>query len=263
MQDLKITLVQTEIFWQQPETNMSHLEEKVSGLAGKTDLILFPEMFNTGFTMDAISWHETMDGPTVEWMSQLAKKLDTAIGGSLIIKEDDNFYNRFLAFTPEGLVSQYDKRHLFRMANEHIPFSSGTRNAVFKLRGWKIQPQICYDLRFPTFSRNVWEGHNAAYDLLIYVANWPKPRVQAWDTLLKARAVENLSYCIGVNRIGKDGEGIEYNGHSQAVDFLGHPLNEVTDEDTILTITVSAHDLKKYRENFPAYLDADSFSITP
>ncbi len=258
MQDLKVALIQFDIAWQNPEANRQLLESKIANISTHTDLVILPEMFTTGFTMDTVTNAEPMEGSTLSWMQKMATEIKTVITGSIIIKEGNNFYNRLFWVEPNGNYSFYDKRHLFRMADEHEHFSQGNKQPIFELQGWKIKPQICYDLRFPTWSRNI----NLEYDLIFYVANWPKARVNAWDTLLKARAIENLSYSIGVNRIGMDGNSKSYNGHSACYDFKGEQLANKAEEDTVMYLTLEKHALEKYRKNFPAYLDADAFNIT-
>ncbi len=257
MQNLKVALIQFEIAWQSPEANRQLLGSKMASISIDTDLIILPEMFTTGFTMDTINYAEQMDGVTLSWMQEMATKKKAVITGSIIIKEDNNFYNRLFWVEADGNYSYYDKRHLFRMADEHKHFSQGNKQPIFELNGWKIKPQICYDLRFPAWSRNI----DKEYDLIFYVANWPQDRVDAWDTLLKARAIENLSYSIGVNRVGTDGTSKNYNGHSACYDFKGQQLTKLVEEDVILYLTLEKEPLEKYRKTFPANLDADAFNI--
>jgi len=257
MQDLKVALIQFDIIWQNPEANRQLLKSKIAKISTGTDLVILPEMFTTGFTMDTVKNAEPMKGITLSWMQKMAAEIKAVITGSIIIKEDNNFYNRLFWVEPNGNYSFYDKRHLFRMADEHEHFSQGNKQSIFELHGWKIKPQICYDLRFPTWSRNI----NLEYDLIFYVANWPKARVNAWDALLKARAIENLSYSIGVNRIGMDGTSKSYNGHSACYDFKGEQLAN-KEEDTVMYLTLEKNALEKYRKSFPANLDADAFNIT-
>lgn len=257
MQDLTVALIQTSIEWHNAVANREALENKVKGLSKNVDLVLLPEMFTTGFTMRVETNAEPVNGTTLDWMKNLAKDLSTTIAGSVIVEEEDKYFNRLYWVGADGSVEHYDKRHLFRMADEDKFFSDGKTSMVMEVNGWKIKPLICYDLRFPVWSRN----QNLEYDLITYVANWPKARVNAWDALLRARAIENLSYAIGVNRVGKDGMDIEYNGHSACYDFKGEPLNTLSESEEIIYVTLSKSVLSKYREKFPAQLDADEFDI--
>lgn len=258
-QDLKVTLLQTELHWQNPEANLAMLEEKLWQLPKGSDLIVLPEMFNTGFSMEAESLAEPMNLTTFKWMQQQAAQHQAVIVGSFIVKEQGHYYNRLIWMPPNGDFKTYDKRHLFRMAGEHHTFSAGTETLICEWKGWRIMPLVCYDLRFPVWSRNV----DLAYDLLIYVANWPKARRSAWKVLLQARAVENLCYCVGVNRVGEDGNGIAYSGDSAVVDFKGEHLWQESEKDCFTQQTLSAEALKAYRQKFPAQLDADRFQLLP
>lgn len=258
---LKIALVQTDIHWQDKTANLAMLEEKIWDLKAKADLILLPEMFPTGFTMDAAKLAEPMNLTVCKWMKQLAAQTQATIAGSAIISEGGKFYNRLLWVSPDGQIQYYDKRHLFRMAQEEETFSAGKKLPVFELKGWKICPQVCYDLRFPVWSRNGWEDGVAGYDILFYVASWPKARVSAWDMLLPARAIENLAFSIGVNRVGFDGNGIPYSGHSAAFDFKGEKIADLDELEGIQIVELSASVLEDYRTKFPAWRDADSFQI--
>ena len=213
---MKVALIQSSLFWENPIANRNHFGEKINAIFEEVDLIVLPEMFATGFTMNPEIVSETMEGETIQWMQSFAKAKNSAITGSIVIKENDNFYNRLVFVFPSGEIEFYDKRHLFTLAGEDKIYTAGHNKLIVEYKGWKICPLICYDLRFPVFSRNT-----ENYDLLIYVANWPKTRINAWDALLKARAIENMSYTIGVNRIGEDDNGFHYNGHSQVVDFFG------------------------------------------
>lgn len=218
---MKVAVIQSPLVWEDPQLNRNYFEAKINTIVSEVDLIVLPEMFTTGFTMQAEAVAETMQGQTMLWLQSLAKARKCAITGSLIVTEDGKFYNRMVFVFPTGEVQQYDKRHLFTLAGENVVFTAGTEKIIIEYKGWKICPLICYDLRFPVFSRNT-----ENYDLLIYVANWPKTRINAWDTLLKARAIENMSYTIGVNRLGVDGTNLEYVGHSQIVDYLGNSVLE-------------------------------------
>lgn len=259
MQDLKICLIQSPLYWENPQANMAMFEEKIWEIKDKPDLILLPEMFTTGFSMNAAKMAEPMNLTAFKWMRQQAKQTGAVIAGSVIIKEGENFFNRLLWMTPEGQFSHYDKRHLFRMAGEDKIYSSGLSKIIPEIKGWKILPLICYDLRFPVWSRNV----NNSFDLLLYVANWPAPRRHAWNTLLKARAIENLCYVAGLNRIGEDGKGLQYSGDSAIIDFKGEELYSFGEKEQHQTLTLSHTALKEFRDKFPAYLDADGFSIHP
>jgi predicted amidohydrolase len=259
--EIRIALVQTDLHWQDKTANLAMLEEKIWNLKDQADLIILPEMFPTGFSMDAGKLAEPMNLTVCKWMKQLAAQTQATITGSAIISEGGKFYNRLLWVNPDGLVEHYDKRHLFRMANEDETFSPGKKLPVFNLKGWKFCPQVCYDLRFPVWSRNGWEDGVAGYDILFYVASWPAARISAWDALLPARAIENLAYSIGVNRVGTDGNGILYNGHSAAYNFKGDKIADLVESDQIELVTFSATELKEYRVKFPAWRDSDSFQI--
>lgn len=260
MQDLTIALIQSELHWHQIEANLAMFEEKIWQIDQKVDLIVLPEMFNTGFTMEAEKLAEPMGGKTFKWLRQQAAQTGAVITGSCIVKQEGKFFNRLIWMNPDGSAEIYDKRHLFRMAEEHHHFSPGSSLLVTELKGWRICPLICYDLRFPSWSRNL-DQNDLRYDLLLYVANWPAARVAAWDILLRARAVENLSYSIGLNRVGPDGLGIEYCGHSATVDFKGSSLTELGEDENIEVVTLNHRDLSEYRLKFPAHLDADPIKI--
>ena len=263
MQDLKITIIQTELHWQDPTANLAMLEEKIWEIGEPTDLIILPEMFTTGFTMDAATYAEPMNFTTMKWMKQQAAQTGAVVVGSYIVKEKGAFYNRLLWVEPDGNFASYDKRHLFRMASEDDSFTMGESRLVKEWKGWRICPLICYDLRFPVWSRNQYSESDERmdYDLLLYVANWPAVRISAWNTLLQARAAENLSYVIGVNRVGKDGKDIHYNGHSAIINPKGIQEKLLEDEPVICTYFLSKEALVMFRKKFPAYLDADKYSI--
>lgn len=256
MQDLNVTLIQTELHWQDPAANRAHFTNLIDGIAEDTDLIILPEMFTTGFTMEPAPHAETMDGATVAWLREHAVRRNSTICGSIVVRDQGHFFNRLIWMPPNSSPDTYDKRHLFRMADEQDHYAAGTRRRVFRLADWRVCPLVCYDLRFPVWSRGVDE-----YDLLLYVANWPAARRSAWQTLLPARAVENLCYVAGVNRIGADGNGKTYAGDSVIVDHLGHTLVDCGAENRVTTITLSGETLHRYRKKFPAHLDADSFHI--
>lgn len=258
---LTIALVQTDLFWKNKTANLAMLEEKIWGIEQKVDLIILPEMFPTGFSMEAKELAEPMNLGICKWMKQMAAQSGSVICGSAIISEKGNFFNRLLWVTPDGEILHYDKRHLFRMAKEDETYSSGASLPIFELKGWKICPQICYDLRFPVYSRNTWNEGVPAYDFLFYVASWPAARSSAWDALLPARAIENLCYVAGVNRVGEDGNGIAYVGHSACYDFKGSPIAHLGEKESIEIFQLHESDLTDYRNKFPAWKDADKFSI--
>lgn len=258
---LSIALIQTDIYWKDRSANLSMFEEKIWSIPEKVDLIILPEMFNTGFSMDVHELAEHMNFNTGKWMKQMAAQTGAVITGSFIVKEDNNYYNRLLWVTPDGDVEVYDKRHLFGMANEHEHFSAGTENNIVKLKGWKIMPQICYDLRFPVWSRNLEVDGSPSYDLVFFIASWPAARVNAWDALLKARAIENQSYSIGVNRIGVDGNDIKYVGHTSAFDFKGDSICYLEDKEEVKVIHLDKALLQGSRKKFPFLIDADNFTI--
>lgn len=259
--DLTIALVQTQLYWKDKVANLAMLEEKLWGIEDGVDLIILPEMFPTGFSMEAAELAEPMNLGICKWMRQMASQKNVTITGSAIISSDGNFYNRLLWVNQGGMIQHYDKRHLFRMAEEEKTFSAGRSQPIFELKGWKICPQVCYDLRFPIWSRNRLTDGELAYDLIFYVASWPAARVSAWDALLPARAIENLAYSIGVNRIGKDGNDILYNGHSAVYDYKGARSLFLNGEEEIRTVTLSKAELGSYRQKFPAWMDSDNFLI--
>lgn len=258
---LRIALVQTDLFWKDKVANLAMLEEKIWEIEDDIDLLILPEMFPTGFSMDAPALAEPMNLLVTKWMKQMASQLKCTVTGSVIISENQNYFNRLLWVSPNGNVSSYDKRHLFRMADEEKVFSPGENIPIFELKGWKICPQVCYDLRFPIWSRNRAVQGKLAYDVIFYIASWPAARVSAWDALLPARAIENLAYAIGVNRVGVDGNAVSYNGHSAAYDFKGSKLIDLEDREIIQVVKLDASELEAYREKFPAWMDSDSFEI--
>jgi omega-amidase len=255
--NLRVTIVQTPLHWQDAEANRTMFAEKLAATSPATDLIVLPEMFTTGFSMDASQLAEEAEGPTLQWMREQAAKHQAVITGSVIVREGENYFNRLFWVRPEGTYEHYDKRHLFRMAKEHHTYTPGTGKLLVELKGWKICPLVCYDLRFPVWSRN----KDSQYDLLLYVANWPKPRSSAWSILLQARAIENLAYVVGVNRVGTDGNGNPYSGDSAIIHPKGYKLLETTEAEGMHTITLSKQELDDFREAFPAHLDADSFTL--
>lgn len=263
MEDLRITVIQTDIHWQQIEANLADLEEKIWQIPEITHLIILPEMFNTGFTMNAGALAEPMNGRTFKWLRQMAGQTGAVVCGSYIIREKDRYLNRLIWMQPDGKYFTYDKRHLFRMAGENRIYSPGNERLMVELNNWRIFPLICYDLRFPVWSRNSYlkDQDRLEYDAVIYIANWPAARIQAWDILLQARAIENLSFTLGVNRTGKDGNDIPYNGHSAIYDPLGGNILRMNGEQGIRSVQLSGEKLLEAREKFPVYLDGDQFAI--
>jgi omega-amidase len=257
MPDLKITLIQTPLQWHDRAFNLEMLAQKIEEITEPTDLIILPEMFTTGFSMQAPELAETMNGPSLHWLQNMAKTTGAVITGSLIIQEKNLYYNRLIWMQPDGRYTYYDKKHLFRMARETEIYASGTQKIVVNLKGWKICPLICYDLRFPVWSRNV----QNEYDVLLYVANWPAKRSTAWKTLLAARAIENVAYVVGVNRTGEDDNGLEYAGDSMVVNFKGDVLFDATNLEITHTITLHQQEIADFRQSFPTYLDADIFRL--
>ncbi|MFD2726163.1 amidohydrolase [Hyunsoonleella rubra] len=256
-EELKIALLQSDLVWENPEQNRINFTTKIEEIDDDVDLIILPEMFTSGFTMYAEKVAESMQGETVKWMQNLAEVRGTAIVGSIVISENEKFYNRLLFVEPFGKISHYNKRHTFTLVGEDKVYTAGTEKVIIDYKGWKICPMICYDLRFPVWSRNVED-----YDILLYVANWPIPRIDAWDTLLKARAIENMCYSIGVNRVGADGENINYNGSSSAYDVLGQKLTSITlGKEHTEVITLQKKHINRYRNRLKFLDDRDSFSL--
>jgi len=253
---MNICLIQAPLSWENPEANRNYFEQKINGLGFKSDLVILPEMFTSGFTMDPESVAETMNGETIQWLQSLASMYQLAITGSLVIEEKGNYFNRMVFVFPNGDLASYDKRHLFTLAGENLVYNSGNSKTIVTYKGWKICLQICYDLRFPVFVRNV-----ESYDLLIYVANWPKPRINAWDILLKARAVENLCYVVGVNRIGEDGNQHVYVGHSQVIDELGNFIVEPSENEEIFTALLDKNKMLETRTKLNFLNDRDLFKL--
>ena len=264
MNNLRLSLVQGDTRWHDPAANREYYGHLIAPLHGQTDLVLLPETFTSGFSNDAIDQAETMDGPTIAWLHEQSRRLDAAICGSVQIRDEGGVYNRLCFVTPDGALRTYDKRHLFRYAKEHERYAAGRDRITVEWRTWRICPLVCYDLRFPVFSRNRYnvevEG-GMDYDLLLYVANWPSARAYPWQTLLRARAIENLCFVAGLNRVGTDGNGLHYSGDSAVIDFLGHPLTEATDEEVVSTMLLQAAPLLGHRAKFPAMLDADAFTL--
>jgi predicted amidohydrolase len=264
MHNLRVSIVQGETRWHDPAGNRAYYGKLIAPLHGTTDLVVLPETFTSGFSNAAIGNAETMDGPTVEWIREQAMRLDAAVTGSVQLRTEEGVFNRMLFATPDGGLSHYDKRHLFSFAQEHERYAAGHERVVVEWKDWRILLQVCYDLRFPVFSRNRFDPARvgqADYDLALYVANWPSARAYPWNILLRARAIENLSYVVGVNRVGTDGNGLHYSGDSAVVDFLGHPLSEAADEEVVSTMLLQAAPLLEHRARFPALRDGDEFSL--
>lgn len=254
---LFVTLIQSHLHWENPEANRAHFSKLIGCISEETHLIVLPEMFTTGFTMNAEPLGELPIGPTLGWMREIAKNKNAAITGSIIVHEKDRYFNRLLFVLPDGSFKQYDKKHTFTLAGEHKVYASGTQRILVELLGWKICPLVCYDLRFPVWARNTVD-----YDLLLYVANWPKKRIAAWDALLKARAIENMSYCLGLNRVGLDGNGHEYVGHSAVYDVLGEQVTiSSKEEEFIETVQLKKEHIQSNRAHLQFLNDRDQFSL--
>ncbi len=256
MQDLKVTLIQSKIFWEDKKKNFTHFGSKIESIKEKTDLIILPEMFSTGFTMNAQVLADKPDGESAEFLRHYSKKKKAYICGSVIVKDKGKFYNRLLLLSPDGKIFHYDKRHLFRMGNEHSVYSTGNKQLIVKIKNWRVAFYICYDLRFP-----VWLRNKNSYDLAVFIANWPERRIYHWNTLLLARAIENQSYIAGENRIGIDGKKINCPGDSAIINPLGEYVVNAKRKDGIFTAELSHKTLTDYRKNFPAYKDADKFDL--
>ncbi len=263
---LTITIIQTNLHWEDKAANLAMLHQKIMSIEEKTELVILPEMFSTGFSMKAEELAEAMDGETVQWMKNIAQQKRIILTGSLIIKEEANYYNRLIWMLPNGSYGCYNKRHLFGYAEEDKHYTAGNKRLITSVKGWKINTQICYDLRFPVWSRQApsqaeMKGNEDEYDVLLYVANWPERRNSAWQTLLTARAIENQCYVIGVNRVGLDGNNIAHCGNSMVVDALGNVLYCKAGEEDIVTITLQKQNLLDIRNGFPFLRDRDNFTI--
>lgn len=253
---LTISLIQSDLAWENPRVNLSNFEKIINGLP-QTDLVVLPELFTTGFTMNVEANAEEINGLGSKWMLKMAKKHSIAICGSIIIKEESNYYNRLYFVTPEGVIGQYDKPHLFRMGDEHRNYTKGRDRVVINYKGWRILPQICYDVRFPVWSRN-----RNDYDLIINVANWPASRKHVWITLLMARAIENQCYVVGLNRVGTDGTGLDHCGNSMLVDYKGRIIESIDyGVENHFTQTIDLKEQNRFKETFPTHLDADDFTL--
>ncbi len=258
MDDLKITIIQSNLDWENKEKNLELFSQKISAIAEATDLIVLPEMFTTGFSMRPELFAEKTNGKTIDWMREKAKEKNCVITGSFICEENKNYFNRLVWMRADGTYSTYDKRHLFSMGDENNHYTAGKNKIIEEIKGWKICPLICYDLRFPVWSRN----KNSAYDVLIYIANWPERRAHPWKTLLLARAIENQSYTVGVNRIGNDGNEIYHSGDSAVINAKGEIISKIMPhEESIETIILNYSELIEFRKTFSVMNDADNFEL--
>ena len=257
MNDLRITLIQTSLHWENRDANLRMFSSHFDSIKDETDIIVLPEMFSTGFTMHP-GVAETMEGETLEWLTQESKRKQCIITGSVLILDAGKYFNRLFWMKPDGNFHTNDKRHLFRLSGEEKIFAAGNKKLIVELKGWKICPMVCYDLRFPVWSRRT---PQADYDVLIYAANWPQKRINAWNKLLPARAIENQSYVVGVNRWGKDGHNADHPGFSVALDYTGQKLNRNESGEFIETVSLSYQALQQFREHFPFQLDADEFEL--
>lgn len=267
MHTLTLSLIQSKLYWENKAANLAMFEEKIASLPAHAEVVILPEMFSTGFTMNATEFAEEMDAETVNWMQRMAKKYNVVLTGSLIIKEASHFYNRLIWMLPNAEYGYYDKRHLFAYANEHEHFTPGNKRLIASVKGWKINLLVCYDLRFPVWSMQQLTRQASIkepapeFDLMIYVANWPERRSHAWKTLLCARAIENQAFVAGVNRVGKDGNDNLYSGNSMLVDPLGEVLYHNDNDEDIFTITIEKEQLNDVRTKFPFWRDGDGFRI--
>ena len=254
--ELRITAVQLDVSWEAPELNFVKIEKLLENSQNQSDLILLPEMFNTGFTLKPHKVASSMDGEAIQWMRYLASMKNAVIAGSIVVKDSSQYFNRFIAMYPDGKMEWYDKRHLFRMGGEEKSYTSGKIRKIIEIKGWKCAMFVCYDLRFPVWSRSVNQ-----YDVALYVANWPQARIFAWKTLIKARAIENQCYVVGVNRVGKDGLG-NYSGNSMVVDYKGQCIaGPAKPNESLIDATLSLNALNEFKKSFPAWMDADKFNI--
>lgn len=264
MSALTFTLIQTNLHWENPAANLQMLEEKINSIHRRTEVVILPEMFTTGFSMHPEQFAEAADGEAISWMRRVAAERKIILTGSMMFNDGDNFYNRLVWMQPNGEMGVYDKRHLFAYANEHNHYTPGNKRLITSVKGWKILLLVCYDLRFPVWSRQSVDGgerHELEYDVVVYVANWPHRRSHMWKTLLQARAIENQCYCIGVNRTGTDANNIYYSGDSMVVSPLGEVLYHKADEEDVFTITLQKKELEAVREKMPFWKDADAFKL--
>lgn len=262
MQDLKVAIIQADLVWENSVANLERFEQKFKQIKEGTDLVVLPEMFNTGFSIKSDNNAQTMDGTAFRWMLQKSAALNVSITGSILIKNEGQLFNRLFFVQPNGFYKTYDKRHLFRFAGEHKILTQGTERVIAELKGWKIMPLICYDLRFPVWSKNRTVDETAEYDLLLYVANWPEARKYAWKHLLIARAIENQSFCIGVNRVGVDGYGNQHSGDSMILNPQGQIMAQCKPfTEEIITSTLIYNELTDYRKDFPVGIDWDEWEV--
>jgi omega-amidase len=272
MSTLTITTIQADLLWEDKTANLRRLEEKIDGIGVHTELVVLPEMFSTGFSMRPEALAERMDGPTVDWMRKTAARKKIILTGSIIIEDEGHYFNRLLWMLPNGQYGYYDKRHRFAYAGENEHYTAGHKRLVASVKGWKLLLLVCYDLRFPVWSRqnpqatqlpDPPQAEELEYDLIVYVANWPERRSHAWKTLLQARAIENQSYVIGVNRVGEDGNQIAHSGDTMIIDPLGETLYHAAPKEEIFTLTLKKEQLETVRQRFPFWKDADHFNIEP
>jgi predicted amidohydrolase len=263
MSTLTLTGIQTQLHWEDPIANLKMLEEKISAVSNKTEILILPEMFSTGFSMKPDTLAGTMDGESVNWMKRIAAEKKMILTGSLIIEENGKYFNRLIWMLPTGQYGYYDKRHLFAYAGEDKQYTAGTKRLIASVKGWKINLLVCYDLRFPVWARQQTQHDGPEFDLLIYVANWPERRINAWNTLLQARAIENQCFVAGLNRVGKDGNDIYYNGNSMVIDPMGEILYQKEEAEDIFTVTLQKEKLTDTRTKLPFWKDGDSFIIEP
>lgn len=262
MQDLRITFIQSDLIWKDSSANLKAFSQKINNVEETTDLIVLPEMFNTGFVVEPETIDEQVSKDALEWMQLQAANKHVVVCGSMIVRYKEQYFNRFYWVLPDGTFQTYNKRHLFSLGGEDKHFCPGHKNVIIHYKGWRIKPLICYDLRFPVWARNSYKKGEYEYDILVYVANWPVARVHAWKSLLVARAIENQSYVVGVNRIGKDGRGTPHSGFSGVVEPLGQWISEeVEDVASVQTIKISKSDLENYRRKFNFGQDWDLFNI--
>lgn len=265
MASLTISTIQTNIIWEDKLANLDLLQKKIESIEQRTEVVILPEMFSTGFSMNTALLSETMDGETVSWMKRISREKNIILTGSLIIEEENKFFNRLIWMMPNGQFGYYDKRHLFAFSEEDKYYSAGNKRLIASVKGWKLNMQICYDLRFPVWARqqlvSVDETLQPEYDVLVYVANWPERRSRAWKTLLSARAIENQCFVVGVNRVGTDGKGNYHSGDSLIINPVGEVQYHFADDEDVFTITLEKEILQQHREKLPFLKDADDFSI--
>jgi predicted amidohydrolase len=261
MSSLTITIIQTNLFWEDKKANLETLQQKIESITEKTEVVILPEMFSTGFSMKPELFAEKMNGETIQWMKKISSERKIILAGSIIIEENGNYFNRLIWMLPNGKYGFYDKRHLFAYGDEDAHYSAGNKKLIASAKGWKINLQVCYDLRFPVWTRQPSGKNEAKYDLLINVANWPEKRSAAWKILLQARAIENQCYVVGVNRVGEDGHKIYYSGDSSIIDPLGEIIYQKNKEEDIFTYTLQKEKVEEVRKYFPFWKDADLFII--